>query len=178
MLSCESWMFVKENQDRKKKIYPMVALRVCVLVCASTEQFPNKSIFIKTVSVTSSYLQSMFFIVLRRVCTLSLYMGQWRMQWKLDSTSKPPLQIGFNVSWKLCLNLCSHKWLRPTCSLVISLNMQSCNQFHSSMIFTIKNTIGGWPDKFQDIIFKSTRASDISSVMIKVVSLDNSWGKK
>ena len=44
----------------------MVALGICVLVSASAEQFPNKSVFIKTVSVTSNNLQSMFFIVLRR----------------------------------------------------------------------------------------------------------------
>ena len=42
------------------KIYSMVALRICVLVFASTEQFPNKNVFIKTVSVTFSNLQSMF----------------------------------------------------------------------------------------------------------------------
>ena len=45
------------------------------------------------------------------------------------------------------------------------------------MVFTIKN-IGGWPDKFQDIVFKSTKASDTSNVMAKIVPLDNSWGKK
>ena len=50
----------------------MFALIISVLVCASTEQFPNKSGFIKTVSVTSSNLQSMFFIVLRRVCFSSV----------------------------------------------------------------------------------------------------------
>ena len=38
----------------------MVALRICVLVRASAEIFPDKSVFIKTVSVTSSNLQSMF----------------------------------------------------------------------------------------------------------------------
>ena len=99
----------------------MGAWRICVLVSASKEQFPNKSVFIKTVSVTSVNLQSMFFIVLRRLCLSSLYMGQWRMQWEVDLTSKPQLQIGFNVSWKLCLNLWSREWLRPTRSLVISL---------------------------------------------------------
>ena len=31
------------------------------------------------------------------------------------------LHKGFIVSWKLCLNLCSLKWLRPSLSLVISL---------------------------------------------------------
>ena len=34
------------------------------------------------------------------------------------STSRPHKQNGFKVSWKLCLNLCSRKWLRPRCSLV------------------------------------------------------------
>ena len=38
------------------KIYLVVALRICVLVCESKERFPNKSAFIKTVSVTSSNL--------------------------------------------------------------------------------------------------------------------------
>ena len=33
----------------------MVELRMCVLVCTSKEEFPNKIVFINTVSVTSSY---------------------------------------------------------------------------------------------------------------------------
>ena len=53
-------------------------------------------------------------------------------------------------------------------------NMQSYNKFDSSMIFTIKNIIGGWPNKFQDIVFKSTEAFDISSVTVKTVPLGNS----
>ena len=34
------------------------------------------------------------------------------------STSRPLGQNRFRGSWKLCLNLCSHKWLRPRCSFV------------------------------------------------------------
>ena len=34
------------------------------------------------------------------------------------------------------------------------VNAQSCNKFDSSMIFTIKNTFGGRPDKFQNIFKK------------------------
>ena len=30
------------------------------------------------------------------------------------SRDDPQVQIGFNVSWKLCLNLCSRRWLRPS----------------------------------------------------------------
>ena len=57
-------------------------------------------------------------------------------------------------------------------------NTQSCNKFNFSIIFTIKNTIGSSPEKFQDIIFKSTKASDILNVMFKTVPLNNCWGKK
>ena len=46
------------------------------------------------------------------------------------------------------------------------------------MIFAIKDTIGGWPDEFQDIVFKETKASDFSNVMVNTVRLNNSWGKK
>ena len=46
------------------------------------------------------------------------------------------------------------------------------------MIFTFKKIIWGWSDKNQDIVFKSTKVSDISDVKFKIVPLDNSWGKK
>ena len=42
------------------------------------------------------------------------------------------------------------------------------------MMFTIKNITGGWPDNVLDVVFKSTKASDISNVMVKIVPLDNS----
>ena len=56
-------------------------------------------------------------------------------------------------------------------------NMQSYDRFDSSTIFTIKN-IGGWPDKFQNIVFKSTIASDTSNLMIKIVPLNKSRVEK
>ena len=53
-------------------------------------------------------------------------------------------------------------------------NTQSCNKFDSLIIFTFKNIIWGWPDKTQDIVFESIKASDISYVKAKIVPLDNS----
>ena len=53
-------------------------------------------------------------------------------------------------------------------------NTQSRNKFVSSITFTIKNIIGDWPDKFKNIVFKSTKTSDISNVMVKIVPLNNS----
>ena len=53
-------------------------------------------------------------------------------------------------------------------------NTQLCNKFDSSATFTIKNIIRGWPGKFWDIAFKSTKGSNISNVMVKIVPLDRS----
>ena len=92
-------------------------------------------------------------------------MGQWRIKWEVDSTSKSQLQIEFKVSWILFTQM-------------TKANTQSCNKFDSSMIFTIKIIIGGWPDKSQDIVCKGTKASGISNVMVKIVPLDSSWEKK
>ena len=54
------------------------------------------------------------------------------------STSRPHEQNGFRVSWKLCLNLCWRKWLRPRRSLVrylISLQLRQLNTlFRDSLI--------------------------------------------
>ena len=54
--------------------------------------------------VNSSNLQSIFFKALRRVYRPSLNIGRQRRKCEVDSISKPKLQIGFKLSWKLCLN--------------------------------------------------------------------------
>ena len=54
------------------------------------------------------------------------------------------------------------------------VNTESCNKCDCSLIFTINNIIEGWPDKFQDIAFKSTKASDILNVMVNIFPFDNS----
>ena len=74
-----------------------------------------------TGSQRSRRLLSMFTRVLRRVRLSVIYVGQWKRKCAVDSISKPQLQNGFKESWKLCLNLCSRKWLKPSRSLVINL---------------------------------------------------------
>ena len=46
---------------------------------------------------------------------------QWRKKWIVVSICRPQLQNGSREFWKLCLNLCSRKWLSPTHHLVSSL---------------------------------------------------------
>ena len=45
---------------------------------------------------------------------------QWRKKWVVDLIPWPQLHKGFKDPWKLCLNLCSLKWFKPTRSRVIS----------------------------------------------------------
>ena len=52
------------------------------------------------------------------------------------------------------------------------------NEFDSYMIFTIKNTIVVWSDEFQDIVFRKTKVSNFSNIMVKTVPLDNGLEKK
>ena len=43
--------------------------------------------------------------------------AQWRRNYFIDSVSIPQLQRGSTTSWKLCLNLCSFKCLKPSFNL-------------------------------------------------------------
>ena len=62
------------------KTKSMVALRTSVFVSVSNKVQPYKK-----ESVDSNILQSILFEVLRRVCLLSLNIGQWRRKWEFNS---------------------------------------------------------------------------------------------
>ena len=67
-----------------------------VFFSLSNNVLPYKRVCDKEDLVNSSNLQSILFKVLRRVYHSSLNVGQWRR--KVDSISKPQLQIGFKQS--------------------------------------------------------------------------------
>ena len=48
-------------------------------------------------------------------------LGQWRRKRADVSISLPQLRIGLIESWKLCLNLCSRRWLKSNLNLVNNL---------------------------------------------------------
>ena len=104
-----------------ERIYSIVALRTFVLASVSNELLPKRRVLIKTGSQRSRRLLSMFTRVHRRVRLSIIYVGQSRRKCTVDSISKPQLQNRFKESWKLYLNLCSRKWLKPSRSLVINL---------------------------------------------------------
>ena len=127
----------------------MVALRISEFVSVSNNVLPNKITCVNEESPVSGNLQSIFLKVLRRDCLLTLNMGQWRRKWDVDSTSKPQLQSGFKQFWKLCLNLCSRKWLSPSRRRVISLIPLLLSQ--------LKKLFGEGLNKFKYIAFENTK---------------------
>ena len=74
---------------------------------------------IKSYAVFLSVLPIMF----KRVDLSFEKLGQWRSKWADVSVSLPQLQIGLSESWKLCLNLCSRRWLKPNLNLVNNLTL-------------------------------------------------------
>ena len=104
-----------------ERTYSVVALRTFVLASVSNEVLPKRRTLIKTGLHRSRRLLSILSMVLRRVGLSLIHVRQWRRKCAVDWISKPQLQSGFKESWKLCLNLCLRKWLKPSHSLLINL---------------------------------------------------------
>ena len=103
------------------KIKSIIKLIIFVFTISSKVVLPNSKFCVSEKWVLSNSVWSMLTKLFRNVRRSLLYKGQWRKKWIADSTSLPQLHIGFSVSWKLCLNLCSRRWLSPSRIRVIYL---------------------------------------------------------
>ena len=57
-------------------------------------------------------------MIFRKVDLSFEKLGQWRIKLNDVLISLAQLQIGLSESWKLCLNLCLRRWLKPNVNLV------------------------------------------------------------
>ena len=101
--------------DRTKSVVKLISFVFSFVV---KDEFP---IWVREVSILSNNLWSTLLKLFSSVQRSVLYKGLWRKKWIADSTSLTQLHIRLIESWKLCLSLCSHKWLRPSRILVIYL---------------------------------------------------------
>ena len=126
-------------------IYFVVAVSMRVLADISKEVLPKRRIWVNIESLVyltldCLSLESLVYLSLELSISfincaqegVSLISKQRAVKKKCVflSISRPPEQNGFRVSWKLCLNLSSRKWLRPRRSLVrylISLQLWQWN---------------------------------------------------
>ena len=120
--------------------------------------------------------------MLKRISLSFWNMWQWRKKCRQDSTSVPHLQIRFKESWKLCLYLCSRKWLRPVHSLVTSLihlglwqlkklGLMNCKFFFRNVknIFIPKIRIKKWILKKVMLYLKRCTNADLKiSIYVRV----------
>ena len=100
------------------KIKSTLAFKTCKLISLEYFELPNTSVLVIVASAWFKILLSILVILLRRVFLSVRKLRQWRRLWHVFSTSQPQAQSGFNVSWKLLLNLYSWRWLSPSLNLV------------------------------------------------------------
>ena len=81
---------------------------------------PYKSNLVRDISSTLRILESSLRSSFMRLVLGVMKFWQRRKKSEVDSTSRLQEHSGLIVSWKLCLNLCSLRWLKPTRSLVSS----------------------------------------------------------
>ena len=82
---------------------------------------PYSRIRVTTDSLFFDIVLSISFILFNRVDRSAWNKGQRRKKWNVVSLSKPQLQRRFRVSWKLCLNLCSRRWLWASLNFITNL---------------------------------------------------------
>ena len=119
------WTYSKNYKIFKKSFFRSVRWYDIIHYCIKYEgvcwyiwkNFTKKKNRINIESLVFVKELSISLTVLKRVYLWLLNKGQWRKKYVFASTSRPHEQIGFKVSWKLCLNLCSRKWLRSRLSL-------------------------------------------------------------
>ena len=120
---------------------------------------------------------------MRRVFLSVRKLGQWRRKWHVFSTSQPQVQSGFNVSWKLFLNLCSWRWLSPSRNLVKYLipfrlwqpNMLFAVGLINFKIFFLKMFRLGAFSVSESSLFHSIM-TDGKEVFLKKLCLSLKWG--
>ena len=111
-------VFVLNMSVQKKSI---VAFKISKFTSPLKDSLPYSRIRVTTESLLLNIVLSISLILFRRVDRSVWNKGQSRKWWDVVSISRPQPQRGFKVSWKLCLSLCSWKWLRPSLNLVTNL---------------------------------------------------------
>ena len=98
----------------------LVASNIDLLPVMESFSPPKEKVWVMRESFSSKIRLSISLILLMRVNLWLEKWVQWRKKCVVDSTKFPQLHKGFIPSSKLCRNLCSLRWLKPTRNLVKS----------------------------------------------------------
>ena len=89
------------------RVKSILTFKICKLISLEYFELSNRSVLVIVASAWFKIITSILVILLRKVFLSVRKLGQWRRKSHVFSTSQPQVQSGFNVSWKLFLNLCS-----------------------------------------------------------------------
>ena len=98
--------------------YRLVTTYLSLLILSLKGDFPKGTVFLRFEKLNLDIWESILFRLLMRVHILLMNKVHRERKWVKDAIPIPQSQCGFNVYWKLCLNLCSRRLFRPRCSLV------------------------------------------------------------
>ena len=122
-------------------------------------------------------LESIRLIFSKNVFLAQRWLRQWRRKCLVVSISWPQLKIGFKQSWKLCLNLWSAKWFKP--SLILASGFKNFKNFQTFKILNRRNSLWLGSNKLQYQVFKYMTRRKIANTDIEVIPFDyNCAGKK
>ena len=131
----------------------MVVLITSLLVEKLKSGLPKKSILTTEFSFSAIILALILFSLFKWVWLWVVKFGPWRKKWTVDSRSFPQLHKGSTESWKLCLNLCSFKWLKPVLKRVRS--------FSPNGLFMLKTLLEFSLMKFNKRFLKISREAEL-----------------
>ena len=92
------------------------------------------------------------------------------MKWADVSISLPQPQIGLSESWKLCLNLCSRRWLKPNLNLVNNLTPLG--------LWQLKTVLPEGRMKFKSVFLKIFKLSELRIFRSSLFHSITAEGKK
>ena len=95
---------------------------------------------------------------------------QWRRKWADVSISLPQLKIGLSEAWKLCLNWCSRRWLKPNLNLVNNLTPLG--------LWQSKTLLPDGRMEFKSVFWKIFKFSELWIFRSSLFHLINAEGKK
>ena len=131
----------------------MAALIISRLVETKKSGLPNKRVLTTEFSFSAKILSLILFSLFKMVCFWVVKFTQWRKKWAVDSILFPQLHKGSTESWKLCLNLCCFKWLKPILRYV--------RNFSPNGLFMLKTLLEFGLIKFNKCYLKISKDAEL-----------------
>ena len=109
-------------------------------------------------------------MIFRRVDLSFEILGQWGRKWADVSISLPQLHIRLSEYWKLCLNLCSWRWLKP--------NLNLGNNLTPFGLWQLKTVLPEGRMKFKSVFLKIFKLSELRIFRSSLFHSITAEGKK